>query len=231
MPDAKHYVVRKARKRKVEPEAPVTLPASHFDGSLFSTVDPKTFYKVQYTVSTPQEVDRERNTCIFYSKSTGEKYHTSLEQCTCPAFSGQYACKHMVALALYLGYEVKSIDGSPYRYGESIRLTPNPYVPPTSPVLTTTQPSASAPCSASSPGPASAPPFPCEFDSLSAFADALTERSVRWLDKTAVGGCFWVESSDAGDAYLSKVRVSGKRLLRTSSSRHFNNRPAWFITP
>ena len=41
---------------------------------------------------------------IFTSKTSGERYTTSLERCTCPAFYKGYACKHMLALAMHLGY-------------------------------------------------------------------------------------------------------------------------------
>ena len=49
-------------------------------------------------------VDNEKNTAEYISVSRGDHYYTSLEKCTCPAYSKSYPCKHMVALANYLGY-------------------------------------------------------------------------------------------------------------------------------
>lgn len=99
-----HYEVRKARSRS-KIDARTTLPPSTYISGNYAKVDRRTIYKVEYTVDSPLNVDRERNTCEFISKSSGERYFTSLEKCTCPVFySKLHPCKHMVALAISLGY-------------------------------------------------------------------------------------------------------------------------------
>lgn len=80
------------------------LPASTYHAEIYANVYKSDVYKVDYTVSAPEELDRVKNVCFFTSKSSGERYATSLERCTCPAFCKGYACKHMLALAIYLGY-------------------------------------------------------------------------------------------------------------------------------
>ena len=81
-----------------------TLPASMYDPNRFVNIRMTDVYRVDYTVQEPQNLNRESNTCTFVSKSSGEVYSTSLERCTCPAYSQGGACKHMLALAMYLGY-------------------------------------------------------------------------------------------------------------------------------
>lgn len=105
-----NYYVRKAPKRKNVEDTTAVLPHSTFDSSLYASVDNKLLYKVEYTVAAPLNVNRERNTCTFISLSDGMKYSTSLSQCTCPKFDPSYRrpCKHMLALAIQLGYISKS---------------------------------------------------------------------------------------------------------------------------
>ncbi|MBO2516164.1 MAG: hypothetical protein CW338_02655 [Clostridiales bacterium] len=62
--------------------------------------------RAKTTVGVPLDVDTEKNTCRFVSRSSGEEYFTSLAACTCPAYvksDGQRPCKHMFRLALELG--------------------------------------------------------------------------------------------------------------------------------
>lgn len=105
-----NYYVRKAPKRKVAENEVTPLSYSTFDSSLYASVDKKLLYKVEYTVAAPLNVNRERNTCTFISLTDGSKYTTSLSLCTCPKFnpSDQQPCKHMLALALQLGYISKA---------------------------------------------------------------------------------------------------------------------------
>ena len=81
-----------------------TLPPSTYQADIYANIRRNDIYKVDYTVGPPEEIDRINNTCCFTSKSSGKKYATSLERCSCPAFCKGYACKHMLALALSLGY-------------------------------------------------------------------------------------------------------------------------------
>ena len=80
------------------------LPPSRFDPKVFGNVGKKDIYKVEYTVDEPNDLDYEKKTCYFVSKSSGDIYRTSLEKCTCPIYHKGNACKHMVTLALKLGY-------------------------------------------------------------------------------------------------------------------------------
>lgn len=82
------------------------LPASKYKPSFYENVYSRTVLKAEMTVGAPLNVDRSKNTCHFISQTDGTEYLTSLEQCTCPAFSNRpdEPCKHMVALASYLGY-------------------------------------------------------------------------------------------------------------------------------
>ena len=63
-----------------------------------------------YVVYCPVSYEKleDNGTCFFTSKSSGERYATSLERCSCPAYCKGYACKHMLALALRLGYFSRS---------------------------------------------------------------------------------------------------------------------------
>lgn len=98
------YIVRKAPVRKQKNATIPVLKESVYDPSLYSHVDKRTEYKVEYTVSSPQNLDREKNTCEYVSATRGDRYWTSLSECTCPVFDKKHPCKHMVALASYLGY-------------------------------------------------------------------------------------------------------------------------------
>lgn len=82
------------------------LPASKYKPSFYENVYSRTVLKAELTVGSPLNVDKRKNTCHFISQTDGSEYLTSLEQCTCPAFSNRpdEPCKHMVALAAYLGY-------------------------------------------------------------------------------------------------------------------------------
>lgn len=93
-------IVRKNQPTKKQP----ILPASIYHPEIYANICIKDIYKVEYTVSAPEELDTEKNMCFFTSKTSGERYTTSLERCTCPAFYKGYACKHMLALAMHLGY-------------------------------------------------------------------------------------------------------------------------------
>lgn len=90
------------RKKKEISKKP--MPASVYHSDLYSNIRKKDIYKVDYTVSEPQDLDRQNNTCYFVSKSSGEIYSTSLEKCSCPVYQKGCACKHMLALAMRLGY-------------------------------------------------------------------------------------------------------------------------------
>ena len=100
------YYVRKAPARKPKETQEISLPPSTFNEWQYAALDRKMLYKVEYTVDPPLSVDRNANTCVFISKTSGEKYHTSLNMCTCPVYDAEYQhpCKHMLALALHLGY-------------------------------------------------------------------------------------------------------------------------------
>ena len=80
------------------------MPSSTFKYEKYANVRKKDIYRVEYSVGIPEELDTEKNTCYFTSKASGKRYATSLEQCTCPAFVKGYRCKHMLALAMHLGY-------------------------------------------------------------------------------------------------------------------------------
>lgn len=63
-----------------------TLPPSTYQADIYANICRNDIYKVDYTVGPPEEIDRINNTCCFTSKSSGKKYATSLERCSCPAF-------------------------------------------------------------------------------------------------------------------------------------------------
>lgn len=104
----RHYIVKKARKlqgKNAGKASSINLPPSLYNPAYYSLVDRKTLYKVEYTVGSVQNLDREGNRGEFVSLSSGDLYHTSLSKCTCPAYSdSRHPCKHMVALAIALGY-------------------------------------------------------------------------------------------------------------------------------
>ena len=83
---------------------PVSLSPSTFIVELYSDLDQFDLFKVQNTVGIPENIDRTKNTCTFTSLGNGEVYNTSLNMCTCPSYQNNGRCKHMVALALHLGY-------------------------------------------------------------------------------------------------------------------------------
>ena len=90
------------RKKSDKPLKP--LPASVYHPEQYSHIVKSDVYKADYSVNPPENLDRTANTCQFTSKSSGEVYRTSLEKCTCPAYCRGGACKHMLALAMNLGY-------------------------------------------------------------------------------------------------------------------------------
>lgn len=95
------YQVKKARRSASRRK----LPPSVYIPENYDRVDKRMLYKIEYTVAQPENVNAVDNTCEFVSKSSGERYCTSLQKCTCPAYSSpKYPCKHMVALAIYQGY-------------------------------------------------------------------------------------------------------------------------------
>ena len=63
-----------------------TLPPSTYQADIYANICRNDIYKVDYTVGPPEEIDRINNTRCFTSKSSGKKYATSLERCSCPAF-------------------------------------------------------------------------------------------------------------------------------------------------
>ena len=63
-----------------------TLPPSTYQVDIYANICRNDIYKVDYTVGPPEEIDRINNTRCFTSKSSGKKYATSLERCSCPAF-------------------------------------------------------------------------------------------------------------------------------------------------
>lgn len=103
-----NYYVRKAPKRK-EALPPEAEEYSTYNPALYANIDPKMIYKLEYSVSSPIDVDTNHNTCSFISQTSGQRYSTSLSRCSCPMFdpNNRYPCKHMVALAVRLGYLAK----------------------------------------------------------------------------------------------------------------------------
>lgn len=106
--DGRIYVVKVARKKAAKPETgqfQAQLPPSVYTALHYSQIDRKTIYKVEYTVGHVQNLDSEANRGEFVSLTSGARYYTSLTKCTCPAYSDSlHPCKHMVALAIELGY-------------------------------------------------------------------------------------------------------------------------------
>ena len=98
------YEVKKSPK-KTKKAKEIKLPMSVYIPENYAKVSRKTVFKVEYTVGAAENIDRVNNTGEFISKASGEKYYTSLERCTCMAYKGEKdPCKHMVALAIQLGY-------------------------------------------------------------------------------------------------------------------------------
>lgn len=96
-------VRRKAIKKELSAQ-----PASTYHPDTFANIRMSDIYKVDYTVAEPEDLNKTNGTCFFTSKSSGERYATSLERCSCPAYCKGYACKHMLALAMQLGYFSRS---------------------------------------------------------------------------------------------------------------------------
>ncbi len=78
-------------------------PSAYFH-SKYMNIPKRDYYKTVYTVGSPENVDKVKNTCSFTSLTDGTKYYTSLEKCSCPAYERDGRCKHMIKLALHLGY-------------------------------------------------------------------------------------------------------------------------------
>lgn len=98
-------LIRKRRAVKKKAEEVLWPAPEMFSSERFRDVDYQMLCKVKYTVGSPENMDYGGKRCEFHSLSSGALYRTSLGGCTCPAFgNGQRACKHMVALAKYLGY-------------------------------------------------------------------------------------------------------------------------------
>ena len=83
-----------------------SLP-SEYDPDHFKNTDIRYYKRAIETVGEPIHLDREKHTCEFESKSTGETYYTSLSRCSCPLYQRTRIspCKHMLKLAIRLGYE------------------------------------------------------------------------------------------------------------------------------
>ena len=95
-------------RRKPIPKKLPAQPPSTYHPDIYTNICMSDVYKVDYTVAEPEDLDQTNGTCFFTSKSSGERYATSLERCSCPAYCKGYACKHMLALALRLGYFSRS---------------------------------------------------------------------------------------------------------------------------
>ena len=95
------------RRKTIQKKLPAQ-PSSTYHPDIYINIRMSDVYKVDYTVAEPEDLDRNNGTCFFTSKSSGERYATSLERCSCPAYCKGYACKHMLALALRLGYFSRS---------------------------------------------------------------------------------------------------------------------------
>ena len=91
------------RRKTIQKEL-LAQPPSAYHPEIYTNICMSDVYKVDYTVAEPEDLDRTNGTCFFISKSSGERYATSLERCSCPAYCKGYACKHMLALAMRLGY-------------------------------------------------------------------------------------------------------------------------------
>ena len=94
---------RKTIPKKLSEQSPST-----FNPDIYKNIRMRDVYKVDYTVAGPEDLDSTNGTCFFTSKTSGERYATSLERCSCSAYCKGYACKHMLALAMQLGYFSRS---------------------------------------------------------------------------------------------------------------------------
>jgi hypothetical protein len=105
--DANKIVLRKKRvNRKAVTLVTQSPQKSVFSKEWYACIPEKTLYKVEYTVGLPTNLDTGNNRCTFKSQSCGAFYCTSLTECSCAAFKNDPSipCKHMVALAIHLGY-------------------------------------------------------------------------------------------------------------------------------
>ncbi len=57
----------------------------------------------------------------------------------------------------------------------------------------------------------------------------LQEKNIVYIDKRKIGGCLWVESSDANDAFISSIDIGGKKFRKVNNARTFNGAAGWFI--
>lgn len=106
--DSGRITIKKRRKSNKSSEPSDAIIPTTFRESWYSLIPQKTIYKVQYTVGQPIDLNKEANAAVFKSLSSRNTYHTSLEACTCHAFvdDSTLPCKHMVALAIHLGFPV-----------------------------------------------------------------------------------------------------------------------------
>lgn len=100
-----YYLVKKGYPRTSKAESPPPLPPSDFVPGNYANLTRRDRYKARFTVGPCENLDREKNSAEFVSLTCGERYRTSLQKCTCPAFDSPHSpCKHMVALAAQLDY-------------------------------------------------------------------------------------------------------------------------------
>lgn len=57
----------------------------------------------------------------------------------------------------------------------------------------------------------------------------LTEHSIRYVDNTDRGGCFWIELTPESQALLTGRTIDGKKIYTAKRSKAFSNAPAMFI--
>lgn len=109
-PDIKQYQLPDLEER-------FQLP-SEYSPEHFKNTDVSYYTRAINTVGEPINLDRKNHTCDFESKRTGEIYHTSLSRCSCPLYQKTRIspCKHMLKLAMRLGYETAQPGGS-YGFG------------------------------------------------------------------------------------------------------------------
>jgi hypothetical protein len=102
-----HRRKEKLTEQSSSTQASTTAPfrPSVYNPALYANVSPRLFDKARYAVTLPAIItNRSSNACDVQSMSSDAVYHTTLESCTCPAFEREQPCKHMVALAVRLGY-------------------------------------------------------------------------------------------------------------------------------
>ena len=98
------FIIRRKKQEDDTGGKVIQLSASVYKPELYKGLWKQIVNKADLTVGAPENLDREKNTCTFTSLTNGSVYSTSLEKCTCPAFGGKEPCKHMVKLAMNLGY-------------------------------------------------------------------------------------------------------------------------------